>query len=153
MLTAALERDPESTLVSVDGVGAFDTMSRQAMLQGLLRVPGANQELASVKTAARLRIKHAHKGEALVCFFSRARLFPQWLPRVSWGILRGASGHRMWHDADGTAHLIQQAEGGEQGDPLMPALYSLGQHGALEAVHAQMCGVAMLSSPRQSNGR
>ena len=35
-------------------------------------------------------------------------------------------------------HIIQQAEGGEQGDPLMPALYSLGQHGALEAVHAQM---------------
>ena len=59
-----LELDPESTLVSVDGVGAFDTMSRQAMPQGLL--------------------------------------------------------------------------GGEQGDPLMPALYSLGQHGALEAVHAQM---------------
>ena len=40
LLTAALELDPESTLVSVDGVGAFDTMSRQAMLQGLLRVPG-----------------------------------------------------------------------------------------------------------------
>ena len=43
LLTAALELDPESTIVSVDGVGAFDTMSRQAMLQGLLRVPGANQ--------------------------------------------------------------------------------------------------------------
>ena len=102
LLTAALELDPESTLVSVDGVGAFDTMSRQAMLQGLLRVPGANQCLPFVRM-----------------FYSEPSEY-------------------VWHDADGTAHIIQQAEGGEQGDPLMPALYSLGQHGALEAVHAQM---------------
>ena len=33
---------------------------------------------------------------------------------------------------DGNAHPIIQAEGGEQGDPLMPALYSLGQHSALQ---------------------
>ena len=92
LLTAALELDPESTLVSVDGVGAFDTMSRQAMLQGLLRVPGANQCLPFVRM-----------------FYSEPSEY-------------------VWHDADGTAHIIQQAEGGEQGDPLMPALYSLGQH-------------------------
>ena len=102
LLTAALELDPESTLVSVDGVGAFDTMSRQAMLQGLRRVPGANQCLPFVRM-----------------FYSEPSEY-------------------VWHDADGTAHIIQQAEGGEQGDPLMPALYSLGQHGALEALHAQM---------------
>ena len=33
-----------------------------------------------------------------------------------------------------TAHTILQAEGREQGDPLMPALFSLGQHPALHAV-------------------
>ena len=31
-------------------------------------------------------------------------------------------------------HTIDQGEGGEQGDPLMPLLFSLGQHGAKEAV-------------------
>ena len=35
----------------------------------------------------------------------------------------------LWH------HDIPQWEGGEQGDPLMPMLFALGQHGALEAVH------------------
>jgi len=33
---------------------------------------------------------------------------------------------------------VQQAEGGEQGDPLMPALYSLAQHNALAEVHATL---------------
>ena len=33
---------------------------------------------------------------------------------------------------------ITQAEGGEQGDPLMPALFSLGQKGALEAVQTNL---------------
>ena len=38
-----------------------------------------------------------------------------------------------WSDQDGQAHYIAQREGGEQGDPLMPALYALGQRDALDA--------------------
>ena len=34
--------------------------------------------------------------------------------------------------------MIPQGEGGEQGDPLMPALFSLGQHAALEAIAAEL---------------
>ena len=41
----------------------------------------------------------------------------------------------VWHDSGGVPHIVQQAEGGEQGDPLMPALYALGQHPALQAAH------------------
>ena len=37
----------------------------------------------------------------------------------------------VWHDAAGRPRAIDQAEGGEQGEPLMPALYALGQHPAL----------------------
>ena len=33
---------------------------------------------------------------------------------------------------------IPQGEGGEQGDPLMPMLFALGQHGALEATQARL---------------
>ena len=33
-LAAASELNPEATIVSVDGIGAFDTMSRRSMLQG-----------------------------------------------------------------------------------------------------------------------
>ena len=39
----------------------------------------------------------------------------------------------IWEDDVGTVHIIEQGEGGEQGDPLMPLLFSLGQHPALEA--------------------
>ena len=34
-------------------------------------------------------------------------------------------------------HTIDQGEGGEQGDALMPLLYSLGQHGALHKLHSE----------------
>ena len=37
----------------------------------------------------------------------------------------------VWEDEDGGRHHIIQGEGGEQGDPLMPLLYSLGVHNSL----------------------
>ncbi len=40
----------------------------------------------------------------------------------------------LWQDDFGEAHTINQGEGGEQGDPLMLLLFSLGQHSVLEAV-------------------
>ena len=40
----------------------------------------------------------------------------------------------LWEDEEGVVREIQQGEGGEQGDPLMPALFALGQHQALVAV-------------------
>ena len=42
-----------------------------------------------------------------------------------------------WIDAQGRSHDIMQGEGGEQGDPLMPGLYSLGGHQALRTVQAR----------------
>ena len=38
----------------------------------------------------------------------------------------------------GITQYISQGEGGEQGDPLMPLLFALGQHRALEAIHENM---------------
>ena len=40
-------------------------------------------------------------------------------------------------DATGT-HMVRQGEGGEQGDPLMPLLYSVFQHRALEAISREL---------------
>ena len=51
------------------------------------------------------------------------------LPLVS--LLYGSESRFLWKDAKGTTHTIRQAEGGEQGDPLMPALYALAQHDGL----------------------
>ena len=44
----------------------------------------------------------------------------------------------LWELADGTVHHIPQDEGGEQGDPLMPLFFSLGQHPALIAAQPRL---------------
>ena len=44
----------------------------------------------------------------------------------------------VFYDAQGAAHEIRQGEGGEQGDPLMPALYAFGQHAALLQAHTAL---------------
>ena len=56
--------------------------------------------------------------------------------------------HVRWHgschapaahqDADGVGHVVHQGERGEQGDPLMPALYALAPHPALVEVQDQL---------------
>ena len=96
------ELDPQATVVSIDGVGAYDTISRKAMLEALARMPGGAEALPFV------------------------RLF------------YGQPSQYLWEDAEGTVHTVAQGEGGEQGDPLMPLLFSLGQHAALEAAHSRM---------------
>ena len=40
----------------------------------------------------------------------------------------------------GTAEYNPQGKGGEQGDPLMPMLHALGQHGSLVAAQKRMIG-------------
>ena len=49
----------------------------------------------------------------------------------------------MWHDAAGQPHAITQAEGGEQGDPLMPAFF-WGQQAALAEVQARLAPSELL---------
>ena len=44
----------------------------------------------------------------------------------------------MWEDDAGVRHQIKQAEGGEQGDPLMPLLLSLGIHDSLSTARSRM---------------
>ena len=46
----------------------------------------------------------------------------------------GAPSTYMWEDEMGTNHRMLQGEGGEQGDPLMPLLFSSGQHRVLTAI-------------------
>ena len=46
----------------------------------------------------------------------------------------GSASTYLWKEGS----MILQGEGGEQGDALMPALFSLVQHGALEAIQARL---------------
>ena len=98
-LQALSELDPRATIVSIDGVSAFDLLiSRRAMMEALMK-----QEVGS-----------------------------QILPFVR--MFSGDHSTYLWEDDVGTVHHIEQGEGGEQGDVLMPLLFSLGQHAALQAV-------------------
>ena len=40
----------------------------------------------------------------------------------------GCPSTHIWEDDMGNIHEVAQEEGGEQGDPLMPALFSLAPH-------------------------
>ena len=100
LLRAAAEADPRATILSVDAVGAFDHVSRQAMLGAL----AANPALQPLLPYARQ-------------FYAEPSSY-------------------TWYDDVGVAHEVLQAEGGEQGDPLMPALHSLAQHPALADTQA-----------------
>ena len=101
-LQVLTEMDPQTTIVSIDGVGAYDSISRKAMLEALVAMPGGSAALPFV------------------------RLF------------YGQPSRYLWEDEDGDVHHIYQGEGGEQGDALMPLLFSLGQHAALEAVRRRL---------------
>ena len=94
--------DPRATVMSIDGISAYDLISRQAMLQGLHDVPGGSSAL----------------------------------PFVS--MFYGSASSYLWEDAHGHVHTIVQGEGGEQGDAMMPLVFSLGQHKALVRAQSQM---------------
>ena len=101
-LQGLTELDPNATVTSVDGISAFDMISRQSMLEGLRQLPVGNTALPFV------------------------RLF------------YGRQSRYLWEFEDGEIHHIPQGEGGEQGDAMMPLLFSLGQHRALQAVAEQL---------------
>ena len=94
--------DPNATIISIDGIGAFDQISRAAMLEGLMNVEGGGQAIPFVRS-----------------FY-------------------GSPSSYLWEDSSGITHTIPQGEGGEQGDPLMPLLFSLGQHAALQAIDSDL---------------
>ena len=101
-LQVLTETSPTATVLSVDGVGAYDHVSRQAMLEALRDVPGACRLLPYVR---------------------------MWYASPS---------TYVWHDSVGQPHHVLQAEGGEQGDPLMPALFALAMHQALVALQPEL---------------
>ena len=99
---AATDMNLQMTVLSIDGIGAYDHLHRSAMLAKLLETPSLHGLLPIV-----------------------------------WSTYAGDSCYK-WVDEDGAHHDIRQAEGGEQGDPLMPLLFSLAIHNALQEVQEQL---------------
>ena len=98
VLQGLTELNPRTTVTSIDGVSAYDMISRRSMLDGLCRVEGGHATLPFVRM-----------------FYGRPSEY-------------------LWEDAEGEVHSIAQGEGGEQGDPMMPLLFAMGQHHALDTV-------------------
>ena len=101
VLQGLTDLDAHPTVMSIDGIGAYDSISRRAMLDGLRGV-----------------------SDGVAVPFVRQ--------------FYGVPSQYIWEDDEGTVHDISQGEGGEQGDALMPALFSLGQHSALNAVAEEL---------------
>jgi len=102
LLRSLAETDPTNTIISIDGVGAFDHVSRARIMT----------EIAGHDT--------------LRCLVPFLKL---WYEEAS-TFLRA--------DANGAIHDIRQAEGGEQGDALMPALFSMALRPALAEIQARL---------------
>ena len=49
ILQSSTDEDEYATVVSVDGIGAYDTISRRAMLQGVMWVPSGDRVLPFLK--------------------------------------------------------------------------------------------------------
>ena len=98
VLQTLVESDAHTTIVSIDGIGAFDLVSRNAMLRGL-------QEM--------------DQGDRVLPFVRR---------------FYGQPSSNIWEDEVGEVQDIPQGEGGDQGDPLMPLLFSLALHPSLRSV-------------------
>ena len=49
ILQSMTDLDPDTTITSIDGVGAYDLISRNAMLEGLLQMDGGNQIVPFVR--------------------------------------------------------------------------------------------------------
>ena len=49
ILQSSTDEDEHDTVVSVDGIGAYDTISRRAMLQGVMWVPSGDRVLPFLK--------------------------------------------------------------------------------------------------------
>ena len=94
----ATSANPDATVLSVDGVGAYDHVLRAAMLGRFARMPNA---------------------KALLPFLL-----------LSYSALSTYD----WYDDEGERKTVTQAEGGEQGDPPMPLLFSIGIQSAVEEV-------------------
>ena len=101
-IQAMTDANPRCTVLSVDGIGAYD-ISRRAMLSGLVR--------------------HMEGGDSVLPFVLQ---------------FYGSPSSYLWEDSEGVVHEVLQGEGGEQGDALMPALFSLGQHDALVAIQGRL---------------
>ena len=72
--------------------------------------------------------------------FDGLRDFPALAPLIPLvRMFYGADSEYLFYDESGHAHTILQAEGGEQGDPLMPGLFAVGIHRALCTAHSTFC--------------
>ena len=96
------DHDPEMTVLSIDGIGAYDHVYRSSILSKLHEIPSLRSMLPFVRKT-----------------YARASTY-------------------WWSDKDGVSHRIGQHQGGEQGDPLMPLLFSLAIHNALAEVKEQL---------------
>ena len=94
-------------------------------------------ELDGSATVISLDGRSAYDTVSRAAFLGKLReVAPSLVPFVR--AFYGRDSRYLWWDSEGTRHDVPQGEGCEQGDPLAPALYALGQHDALVAAASRL---------------
>ena len=86
-------------------------------------------ELSAVRQPSKVILQHQ---ATMPLSNRRVILNGELQPQGALWLLSGSASTYWWDDE------VVQGEGGEQGDPLMPALYALGQHRAVVAINDQL---------------
>ena len=108
----------------------------EAVVHLIRALTDANPDLALTKIdgiGAFDHVRRASMLEGLLRLPTAHRL----LPYVR--MHHGTPSHHVWIDDAALPHDIRQGEGGEQGDPLMPALVCLAMHGPLHESAMRPC--------------
>ena len=106
-----------------------------ALAQAVRLLTDTSPELVLISLDGVRAFDHVRRAEILKKLMAEPRLqslvpyVRQWYSRQS---------HYLWTDESGVVHDIMQGEGGEQGDPLMPALFALAQHESLVKARARL---------------
>ena len=93
---------PDKIVLSIDGVGAYDHISRARMFTELLNNPVLRDLVPFVR------------------------------------LWYGVQSEFRWVDECGKTHILKQGDGGEQGDALMPGLFSIALHPALCEIRTRL---------------
>ena len=114
-------------------------LSTRAGTEALARALAVTCELSPSKTAVSVDGVGAYDHIARAAMFEGLRRDARLVSLIPFvRQFYGRESTYLFYDQLGQAHEVAQAEGGEQGDPLMPGLFAVGIHPALLAAHAEL---------------
>ena len=149
VVSRALARDFSAHFLSATAPFQFALQTRagtDAVGQALRLLTDSDPDLVVISLDGIGAFDHVRRSAMLKKLLNTPSLQPL-IPYIN--LWYSQPSHFLWKDEGGEVHDILQGEGGEQGDPLMPALHALAHHDALASASSRLHGRGQrLSFPR-----